>query len=32
MRFEVILQRMFGASDGDLHNQLIHYSTPVTGS
>jgi putative iron-dependent peroxidase len=32
MRFDVMLQRMFGTSNDDLHDQLIHYSTPVTGS
>jgi putative iron-dependent peroxidase len=32
MRFDVMLQRMFGTSDDDLHDQLIHYSTPVSGS
>jgi putative iron-dependent peroxidase len=32
MRFDVLLQRMFGTSNDNLHDQLIHYSTPVTGS
>lgn len=32
MRFDVMLQRMFGTSGDDHHDQLIHYSTPVTGS
>ena len=32
MRFDVMLQYIFGTSDDDLHDQLIHYSTPVSGS
>ena len=32
MGFDVMLQPMFGTSNNDLHDQLIHYSTPVTGS
>lgn len=32
MRFDVMLQRMFGTSDDDLHDQLVHYTVPVSGS
>lgn len=31
-RFEVQLQRMFGAWDDHVHDRLIEFSTPVTGS
>ena len=31
-RFDIMLQRMFGTWDDDQHDQLIHYSTPTSGS
>ena len=31
-RFDIMLQRMYGTWQDDLHDQLIHYSTPVSGS
>jgi len=31
-RITVQLERMYGASEDGLHDQLIHYSTPMTGS
>ena len=32
MRFYVILQRMFGTREDNEHDQLIHHSTPTSGS
>lgn len=32
MRFDVLLQRMFGRWKDELHDQLVHYSSPVSGS
>jgi len=32
MRFDVMLQRMFGTWEDGLHDQLVHYSSPVSGS
>lgn len=32
LRFDVLLGRMFGAAGDGLHDRLIHYSRPVTGS
>ncbi len=32
MRFDVMLQRMFGTWKDELHDQLVHYSSPVSGS
>ena len=32
MRFNVILQRMFGTWEDNEHDQLIHHSTPTSGS
>ena len=32
MRFNLMLQRIFGTPDDDFHNQHIHYSTLVLGT
>ena len=32
MRFDVMLQRMFGTWEDNEHDQLIHYRTPTSGS
>ncbi len=32
MRFDVMLRRMFGTWEDNEHDQLIHYSTPTSGS